>query len=314
MISIVILTCNRPDALLENLDIISKQVYSDKEVIIVDNGNPKQTRMILPQDKFDYVYVNMHSNIGCDARNYGIKASHGEIIVTLDDDVLFSDIYTTNKIATLFKEKPEVSVVNFKIVFDGDRSIIPFNWYHPRDYREYGNKEFETDYISEGAVAFRKEIFEHVGYYPAEFFLSHEGPDLAYRILNANYKIIYSPEIEVIHKVSKIQRASWRNSYYDTRNQIWLGIRNFPLLMLTHHLINRIGTTFLFCMARGHVRWYLKALLDALKGLPRELKNRKPISKETINRLRMIRKLKPGFIYKVRVFIEKIQLAKRYYN
>ena len=57
-------------------------------------------------------------------------------------------------------------------------------------------------------------------------------------------------------------------------------------------------------MARGHVRWYLKALLDALKGLQRELKNRKPISKETINRLRMIRKLKPGFIYKVSGYLK----------
>lgn len=314
MISIVILTCNRPEALLENLEIISKQAYYNKEIVIVDNGNSEKTRMILPQDKYDYVYIDMHSNIGCDARNYGIKASHGEIIVTLDDDVLFTDIYALNKIGTLFKKKPEVSVVNFKIVSDDNRNIIPFNWYHPRDYCEYGNKEFETDYISEGAAAFRGKIFKHVGYYPAEFFLSHEGPDLAYRILDANYKIIYSPEIEVIHKVSKIQRTSWRNSYYDTRNQIWLGIRNFPVPMLIYHLICRIGTTFLFCTARGHVWWYFKALFDALKGLPWELKNRKPISKETVNRLRMIRKLKPGFFYKARVFIEKMQLAKRYYN
>ena len=106
MISIVILTCNRPEVLLENLEIISKQAYSDKEIIIVDNGNSKQTRMVLPQDKYDYVYVDMRSNIGCDARNYGIKASHGEIIVTLDDDVLFADIHALNKIGTLFKKKP----------------------------------------------------------------------------------------------------------------------------------------------------------------------------------------------------------------
>ncbi len=314
MISIVILTCNRQEVLLENLEMISKQTFSDKEVVIVDNGNSEQIKTLLDKYYHDYIYLNMPSNIGCGARNDGIIATHGEIVITLDDDVFFSDIHALERIVDLFKKKPDVSVINFKIVFDEDRRIIPFNWFHPRDYRRYGDMEFETDYISEGAVAFRREIFKLAGYYPAEFYLSHEGPDLAYRIINAGYKIIYSPKVEVIHKVSGIQRPNWRNSYYDTRNQIWLGIRNYPASMLIPHLIYRLGTTFLFSIARGHFRWYLKALLDAAIGLPRELTYRNPISKKNIKRLREIRKLKPGFLEKARDFAEKIQLVKRYYN
>lgn len=314
LISIVVLTYNRQEVLLENLNLIERQTLSDREIIVVDNGNSERTRSLLAQHYPQSKYIGMPSNIGCDARNFGLKAARSDVIVTLDDDVLFCDIDALSKIADFFQKRPNVSVVNFKIVFEENRSIIPFNWFHPRDYQRYGNEEFETDYISEGAVAFRKEIFEYTGYYPGEFYLSHEGPDLAYRVINSGYKILYSPEIEVIHKVDSNHRPSWRNSYYDTRNQIWLGVRNLPVPMLIKHLSYRLITTLLFSLARGHLIWYLKALWDALLGIPQEVKHRKPISKETVTRFREIRRYKPNLLDKTRQFFEKVKLIQDYYN
>ena len=314
MITIAILTFNRQEVLLKNLGTIEKQTYSDREIIVVDNGNSNKTRSLISQYDPEAIYLAMSSNIGCVARNFGLKAAHGEIVVTLDDDVLFGDFDALAKIVKFFEGRPDVSVMNFKIVFEEDRSIIPFNWFHPRDYQRYGEEEFETDYISEGAVAFRKEIFEHTGYYPEEFYLSHEGPDLAYRIINAGYTIIYSPEIEVIHKVDRNHRPSWRNSYYDTRNQIWLGVRNFPMPMLIKHLSYRLITTLLFSLFRGHIIWYLRAIWDAFIGIPREMKYRRPISRGTVTRLREIRRCKPNLLNKIRQFFEKVRLIKGYYN
>jgi GT2 family glycosyltransferase len=314
MISIAILTFNRQEVLLENLEVISKQTYLNKEVIVVDNGNSKQTKNLVAQHYPQSTYIGMPSNVGCDARNFGLRAARGEIVVTLDDDVLLSEVDSLSKIIRCFERRRDASVMNFKIVFEEDRSIIPFNWFHPRDYRRYGNEEFETDYISEGAAAFRKEVFDHAGYYPAEFYLSHEGPDLAYRIINAGYTIIYSPEIEVIHKVDRNHRPSWRNSYYDTRNQIWLGVRNLPLAMLMQHMAYRLITTLLFSLFRGHIIWYLRAIWDAFIGIPREMKYRRPISRETVTRLREIRRCKPNLLNKIRQFFEKVRLIKGYYN
>lgn len=313
MISVIILTCNRNKDLVNNLRVLIQQTLREKEIIIVDNGDTFYSDDINVED-VTCKYLKMSSNIGCDGRNYGIKAAKGDLIVSLDDDVLFNSQDALEKIIELFQKRPDVSVINFKIVFDQSNTIIPFNWFHPRNYLEFGDVEFETDYISEGAVAFRKEVFDKVGYYPGEFFLSHEGPDLAYRILDAGYKIIYSPQISVTHLVAGVQRLSWRNSYYDTRNQIWLGIRNLPVKMLIPHLIYRICTTFLFSLLRGHTLWYARGIRDAILGIPRELKNRKPISRQTVKRLRQIRKLKPGIRGKLIEFIEKIQLVRRYYN
>jgi len=228
--------------------------------------------------------------------------------------VMFTASDSLTRITDLIAERPDVDAVNFKIVFPDDRSIIPFNWFHPRDHRLYGDREFETDYISEGAVAFRKGVFEQVGYYPREFFLSHEGPDLAYRMIDGGHKIIYNPDIEVMHRVSRLQRPSWRNSYYDTRNQVWIGIRNLPWAMLVPHMVYRLFTTFCFSAARGHLRWYFKAIYDAVSGIPRELGCRKPVSRETVRRLREIRKHRLGPLSKAREFLGKISLVGRYYG
>lgn len=314
MISIVILTYNRQEVLLENIDKIRRQTYADKEIIVVDNGNNAEIRESMKRDSPDVMYLPMMSNIACAGRNAGIKAAKGEIVVTLDDDVLFASDKELEKVCLFFKERKDVHALNFKIVFVDDRKIIPFNWYHPRDYRLYGDTEFETDYIGEGATAFRKMIFSNSGYYPEDFFLSHEGPDLAYRIINAGYTIYYTPSVEVVHMVDRRNRPSWRNSYYDTRNQVWLGIRNFPLLMLIRHIIYRSITTFLFCLFRGHIIWYIIAIRDAIAGIPKELKYRKPITKKTIKKLKNIRRLNPGFFQKMFDFAEKIHLVKGYYN
>lgn len=245
MISIVILTYNRQEVLQENLTKISRQTYKDKEVIVVDNGDSENTRSVLRQYNKDVVYLPMQSNIACAGRNAGIKYAKGDIIVTLDDDVIFTNDSDLASIDKFFRERRDIDVLNFKIVFEDDHKIIPFNWYHPRGYRKYGDTEFETDYIGEGAVAFRKSVFGKAGYYPEEFFLAHEGPDLAYRIIDAGFTIWYSPEIAVSHKVDRRHRPGWRNSYYDTRNQIWLGVRNYPLPALIRHLSYRLVTTFL---------------------------------------------------------------------
>ena len=200
-------------------------------------------------------------------------------------------------------ERQSADVINFKILYHGTKELIPFNWFHPRPFETHSQTAFETDYISEGAAAFRKKIFATVGYYPEDFFISHEGYDLAYRLLDRKFKIIYSPDIEVYHKISRVQRESWRNSYYDTRNYIWLIIKYYPPLSACRHLLYRLCTTFLFALRRGQPHWYLLALRDAIRGLPIQLRKRQVLGTRTTAKLKEIRRYAPGLGYKIGSFI-----------
>lgn len=303
-ISLVILTCNRRDGVGSLLKSIELQSVCPDEIIVVDNDSTDGTADFISSHFSNVLVVSLPKNLGASGRNEGIRKATGEVIVTLDDDVFFADEDSIKKIKEIFTKDNELSVLNFQIL-DGDKNIIPFNWFHPYKMEDYAHKSFITDYISEGAVCFRKNVFDTVGYYPEEFFISHEGPDLAYRLLDAGYNIYYSPDVKVIHKCSTEHRVSWRNTYYDTRNQIWLAVRNLPVISAMFYIIYRLITTFLFSLRRRQLNWYFKAVLDGFKGIRRELYYRKPISKNTIKKIKYIRKNNPGVIYKISSFIKK---------
>lgn len=313
-ITVSILTCNRKDTILELIDNITKQTSTNKiEIIVVDNASTDGTVKDISKYYPNIRCVSLTNNIGCAGRNVGIKLARGKYVVTLDDDVFFNNENELEKIFNYFESHSDVHVINFKILYFDTKKLIPFNWFHPRSYEDYANDTFPTDYISEGAVAFRKEIFEHVGSYPDDFFLSHEGYDLAYRIIDYGYNIIYCHEIEVLHKCSTNQRLAWRNTYYDTRNYFWLLVRYFSLWELAKLIPFRLLTTFVFALRRWQLKVYVHALHDSIQGLPRQISKRKVLSRRSKNKIKEIRSLNTSFCKRIVLFLRKIGLMDNQY-
>lgn len=91
LISIVIPAHNRPAFLLEAVHSIAKQSYSDFEVIVVDDGSqPPISRPALEQVLGKRVVLYRHDSAQGvpKAKNAGVNAAHGEVILLLDDDDL----------------------------------------------------------------------------------------------------------------------------------------------------------------------------------------------------------------------------------
>ncbi len=312
-ISIVILTMNRYQMLTEHLELLCKQIHRDDEIIVVDNGSSDCTSQIVKELFPNIKLITLNTNIGCAGRNIGIEASSHEVIVTLDDDVIFADDKALENIRDYFMKNEKTAAMTMKILDMGGELLV-LNWFHPKSVYEYANIEFETDYISEGAVAFRKKAINETGLYPMTFFLSHEGPDLAYRIINKGWEIWYNPHVSVYHKCSIIGKTSWRFSYFDTRNQIWLAIRNYPLRQAFIYIFYRLISTFIFCLQQRKLKWYFKAIFDGLMGIPREWKYRSVLSPQALTRLKSIRKDTPNLLYKIKVHFFRQALVKQKYG
>lgn len=305
-VSVVILTCNRKQVLLELLEDLRKQtLYGRFEIVVVDNHSQDGTYEAMAATYPEVRCISLSENKGCAGRNIGIRAASGEIVVTLDDDIVFTRPDELERVLDAFKRHPDADAINFKILYHDTKELIPFNWCHPRPFERYSDTTFETDYISEGAVAFRKDLFTTVGFYPEDFFLSHEGYDLAYRILDQRCTIIYSPDVQVCHKISRRQRESWRNAYYDTRNYFWLIVKYYPFGLACRQIAYRLCTTLLFCLQRGQPQWYARAVWHAVKGMPDQIRKRRVLSRTTMARLREIRQYEPGLGYKIRHFMWK---------
>ncbi len=88
--SIVIPLYNRPDEIRELLKSLTKQTYTDFEVIIVEDGSTKDAKVIVDsfKDQLDiYYYFKPNAGQGF-ARNYGFERAKGDFFIVFDSDVI----------------------------------------------------------------------------------------------------------------------------------------------------------------------------------------------------------------------------------
>ena len=306
-ISIVILTFNRCLLLRDLLGRLMKLTYPNFEVIVVDNHSEDGTEEVMKEFADRVEYIRTSRNLGAGARNLGMKRAEGEIVITLDDDISGISEGDLLTLIDIFEKRRNVGAVNFKVT-ELDGKIC--NWVHHYESEKYADKEFRTYEITEGAVAFRKKALEKAGYYTEYFFLSHEGPDLALRLIDSRYKVIYSHKIIVVHTHSELSRKKWYNYYYDTRNQIWMAVRNFPFSYSVGYLSRGLPSMLVYSIRDGFAGFWVKAIIDALRELKMVRNDRKVLSREGMKIIRQIDELRPSFFYmaKRRLFNKGVRL------
>lgn len=296
--SIVILTYNRRELLNRLLCSIAEIRWPSLETIVVDNcssdGTPEMFPAIFPKVS----YMRMDRNIGVGARNFGMEAATGEFLITLDDDIIGISEKDLIILQEIFKERPEIGAVNFKVIDPHDSSLL--NWVHHCPSEEFHDKEFLTYEITEGAVAFRKKTLQMAGYYSASYFISHEGPDLAFRAYESGFQVMYTGRICVKHYHASEGRTPWRNYYYDTRNQFLLVYRNFPLSYGSRYLVRGQAAMFLYSLRDGFMKYWAKGVVDGIRMTLESKDQRKILSDKTMKIINDIDSNRPGFWYLLR--------------
>ncbi len=305
-LSIVILTFNRAELLIRLLSSLSSIKYSPLEVIVVDNHSTEPVRELVESGFPAVRLIEMDENVGIAGRNRGIAEAEGDIIITLDDDIIGIDDVAIRNILRIFSD-PKIGGACFKVL-DTDNNIT--NWCHHYPQESFAEQTFLTNEITEGAAAFRKETLERSGLYPGFFFISHEGPDLAYRIMNAGYDLIYSPEVVVTHYHSKVARKEWRRYYFDTRNLFWLAARNFPLLYAVKSLFVGLSAMLVYSVRDGFFIYWIKGVKDGVAGLGKAYRGRSRPAKRTLSIVKEIDRNRPGFIFmlKKRLFQKQVRI------
>ena len=109
LVSIIIPTFNRAHLIVETLDSVLAQTYSNWECIVVDDGSTDGTREML--EAFPQVIYHYQSNAGvCTARNKGAEIATGDWLIFLDSD----DELLPSALADFSKaigEKPSASIL-----------------------------------------------------------------------------------------------------------------------------------------------------------------------------------------------------------
>ncbi|HEU4576525.1 MAG TPA: glycosyltransferase family 2 protein [Chitinophagaceae bacterium] len=216
-ISIVIISYNRPEDLLELAKNISSLQYAKEyleEVIIVNNNSPVSyesvERFIENCPEIPFRYYRTADNLGVSrGRNFAIQKSSSPILVFLDDDAVFKSMDALLQIQKIFStqyaDRP-TGIAAFKVYYYDTLALQQTAFPHKQFHKRKELPRFSAAYFAGCAHAIKKEVFETVGYYPETFFYGMEEYDLSYRVINAGYAIRYDASVEVLHKESPLGR------------------------------------------------------------------------------------------------------------
>jgi GT2 family glycosyltransferase/Flp pilus assembly protein TadD len=198
---------------LENcLKYIEQHTPETYEIIFLNSGVTKTVLKFTKQlaEKYlNYQLLNVGENIGWpECINKGIRASAGEFIVILHNDVVVSEGWLSDMLECINRDSKIGLVGPMTNKADGIQKDINTN-YHSIDHFETYAKKFrklnryrrvKAKNISEICIIFRRELIEEIGYFDDN--LNAEAvavEDLCFRIAMQGYENLVAADVYIHH-------------------------------------------------------------------------------------------------------------------
>lgn len=282
LVSYAIICHNRKDELREALYSIFAQDYKPIEIIVIDNNSSDGTEALFKTEfaQPNIYFERLHENLGVSGgRNVAMGKAQGEIMIIIDDDATVVDPHATAIVIEKFKNDLSIGALAFKIVDHGTRDIqINKKGFRlRRDNKVDLDTEFENWGFRGAGHAIRKHVYKEVGPYPDYFPYGHEELDICLKILNAGYRIIYFPKVEVTHKRITIGRLPRPEIMaVSLENRIKVALRNLPWCYVFTTAVVWTGMILI------RTRFNLRSIFLAYRNLWRKryiiMQERRPLS------------------------------------
>jgi glycosyltransferase involved in cell wall biosynthesis len=208
--SIVLCTLNRSSILPTIVESISSAVErssnSNIELIIVDNGSSDETPLVAKRlaerARFHVAVIRENRRGLCRAKNAGIAAATGDIIIFTDDDCVWApdflsqlfDLYRNDKAPIIRGGRVEL----------GNLDDLPFTIKTQTFPETYNGRRHPGGFVHGCNLVIPRGLFEAVGRFDEEFgpgapFEAAEETELVYRAFKSGFQIKYAPDLVVYH-------------------------------------------------------------------------------------------------------------------
>jgi GT2 family glycosyltransferase len=256
---IVLTAGRRPVELSAAVESLRRQRGVEARIVVVGNG---WTPEGLPDG---VASVALPEDVGvAGGRNAGVPAAGGELLFFLDDDARVADDDALARVAARFAEDPRLGLLQLS-VRPSDGGQAPRDWV-PRLRVADRTRSGDVTAVWEGAVAARRDVFERVGGWPAAFGVAHEGVDLAWRVMDAGYRVAYAGDIAAFHRAYQPAGHDY-SPYQGARNRVWLARRYLPLpLGVVFVATFALRTIPLLWRSPARARTALRGYRDGLRG------------------------------------------------
>lgn len=243
------------------------------ELIVVANGPAAP-------DVEGATMVRLPTNLGpAGGRNRAVEATDADLLFFLDDDAAFAEQTVVARATELFRSQERLGIASFRI--DDPDGRAPQRRHVPRIVVGDRTRSSDVTLFLEGACAIRRIVFEKAGLYPEQFFFDHEGIDLAWRAMDAGFRIRYVGDIAIHHPAEPPTRHGDFH-YLTARNRVFLARRLLPLPVAAIY----VAVWALIGLARAPSPHARKDLLRGFKdGRKAECGPRRPLHWRTIWRM-----------------------------
>jgi GT2 family glycosyltransferase len=286
---------NGRELLEQMLPSVARQRFRDFRVVIVDDGSTDDTVAWL-HTTWPYVdVVALERNVGVTAAfNACLRAAGDAELVALFNNDMELAPDCLGELVRAMGEHPEAGSATAKLVDYHRRELLDgagdaFRWTATALRRGHGQPDDGRFALPEavfgacgGAAVYRRGALDDVGWFDESFFAFSEDVDWALRAQLAGWTCRYVPSAVAFHMGSATLGSGLTDftAYHLWRNAVWLVAKNYPGAALVRHapqIAFGIARNLAAACWGGKLRVWLRAMRDALRGLPAVVRRRRSV-------------------------------------
>jgi len=269
-VTIAIVTRDRRDELRSALRSALEQEGSI-EVLVVDDGSRDGTSEMVRDDFSGVRVVRFEEPAGIAVRrNDATAAARGDVILSIDDDAVFSSPNIVRSTLADF-DHPRIGAVAIPYIDVGVSEKL-----HQRAPDE--EDRWVTSVFRATAYAIRRELLVELGGFHGEIFHQGEEWDLSLRMLDAGY-LIRLGRADPIHHRASPHRSVRKMDVYGRRNELLICWSYFPFPWSFVYMVGYAASGLVSGFRLGRPWNMTTGIAAGVRSCVRARRRRRPISR-----------------------------------
>lgn len=220
-LSVVIPTHHRPESLRQLLLSLADQEYAcdSLEIHVVSNFAVDGSRMVVEEISDRLPLLKWHA-VGVKgsnrARNLGLRAATGEVIIFLDDDCFVPNRYFLRDLLIAHSEHPEAVAIGGAYFSSSEANAVDKAYTHISTLwlaRRTEDKDQSVNLVG-GNVSYKKAYLDEMKMeFNEEIAFGGAETDLHLRLYRAGGKLVFLPQLSVEHRPNLSGRQLMRKGF-----------------------------------------------------------------------------------------------------